>query len=104
MRPEVTATPPARVLLTQGLVFDRTGEDAGLPDVEIAIPLAVDLAQVVSVRGYVDGGREGKLNPGRCVVTMKRKDEFTLAVPYEPVVSAWLAYRRHADQMGRIRN
>ncbi len=104
MRPEAV-TAPARILVTRGVVFDTSQDDLGTPREQTVIPLALDLAAVVAVRGYVADKQEGgQPDPGRCIAEFAGDDGYTVLAPFEEVLAAWLAYRAHADALGRIRN
>jgi len=113
--PTVQTAPPRILVAPRVVVLTRESdavENIGGHATEYFVEAAVDLEYIRSVREVIasggesqdaDGAQIGEIVPSRCALD-DDGDGFLLVARYADVLSAWLAYRTHADALGRLRN
>lgn len=101
-----TAAAPPRLLEATQILYDPDRADVpGAAIVECETPCILDLDQIIGLRTPVRW-RDHVPTPlsDRVVVERRNEGELTVLLPVETLGAAWLAYRTHADALGRLRN
>ena len=98
-----TYTAPPRLFATVCRVWGPEPVTGG-PCAWEDVPFVLDLEDIVGMRATVDldGDTKPEPVPGACLES--RRGSIYVTTPLAEVVSAWVAFRTHADALNRIRN